>query len=479
MKDKKTSNDQKELVTPKVFSQSEIKQFRESLSGNLYLPGDDKYEEAKKTWALYIENKPSVIIEINDTTDVTTAINFAKKHQLFIAVQSTGHGASHPCDGHMLIKTNLMHHFSIDVESQTLTTEAGATWEEITAESQKSGLVPLTGFAANVGVTGYVIGGGFGWLVRKYGLAVDHLLSFNMVSLEGELKTVSATENEDLFWGICGGGNFGIITSLTMKLFPLKSVLASQFYYPGSQAKQVLELYRSIVENFPEELTSAVSVMHLPPNPALPEAIRKKFVVSVKAIYQGDEDKGKELLAPFKNLQRIYEQQETLPYEKASKISGDPQAPQKVYGHVEILNKLTQDLTDILSNLAVGNVSVKPVIEIIHISGAMAKVPVGKNAFGHRNAKFILHVEVPLAADNTQAAAADYIHSLSEAVRPYSTGGTYLNFIGNVDTDEELVKSAFNEDDYTKLRLLKFRYDPGNILRFNFNIPPAKVYQIL
>jgi len=156
MKDEKTSNNQKEFVTPKVFSQSDIKQLRESLSGNLYLPGDDKYEEAKKTWALHIENEPSVIIEINDTTDVTTAINFAKKYQLFIAVQSTGHGASHPCIGHMLIKTNLMHHFSIDVDAQTLTTEAGATWEEITAESQKSGLVPLTGFAANVGVTGYV-----------------------------------------------------------------------------------------------------------------------------------------------------------------------------------------------------------------------------------------------------------------------------------------------------------------------------------
>lgn len=460
--------------TPKVFSQQDIAELSKNLTGNLYLTESKDYNEKKEGWALTVQHEPAIIIEVKNTDDVITAINFAGKHQLFIAVQSTGHGASHPCIDHMLIKTTEMNGFSINIASQTIRTEAGATWENILKESQRWGLVPLTGFVGNVGVTGYTIGGGFGWLVRKYGIAADQLLSLEMVTLKGEILTVTADEHPDLFWGVCGGGNFGIITALTMKLFPIKDMLASQFYYLPSKAEEVMEMYRNATQQFPEEMTSTLTMMHLPPVSPLPEALKElPYVVSVKAVYLGDKNTGERLLAQFKDLDPVYEKQEMMSYQEASQISHDPKSPGKAYGHVEIVNELSEGLTGILSKLIAGNDTVKPVIEIRHIGGAMAKVPAGKNAFGHRDTKYMLHIEIPLIGEATIDSSADYLHSLHEGVKPFVTGGTFLNFIGNVDISDEAVKAAFEEEDYARLRELKRQYDPGNVLRFNFNIPPA------
>lgn len=476
MENKKNRDVQEQMETTKSFNESDIKQLKKTLNGNVYLPNNKKYEKAKKSWALTVEHKPALIIEVKNTADVISAVHFANKHNLYIAVQSTGHGASRPCIGHMLIKTNLMKEFSIDVNTQTLTTDAGATWDSIIKVSQEYGLALPTGFLSTVGVTGFILGGGFGWLVRKHGVAVDHLVSVKMVNLEGEEMTVSATEHPELFWGLCGGGgNFGIVTSLTLKLLPVKEVFTSEFYFNSAKARQVMEVYRTITKTFPEELTSMLAIKHLPPIPVISKTLREMFVVAVKAVYLGDKDKGEQLLAPLKELKPIYKKHEMMSYEKVGKFSGDPEQPGKVYGHVEIINEFTEGLADVLSNLISESDSVIPVIEIRHVEGAMAKVAAGTNSFAHRDGKFIMQVEIPLAAEATQAAAADYANSFAKYVKPYVTGGRYLNFIGNVDTGEEVVKAAFREEDFARLRRLKRQYDPGNILRFNYNIPPAKV----
>lgn len=455
------------------FTIDDINVLRKKLSGKVYLPGDQAFDTLKRSFARTIEHEPALIIEVENTGDVQLAVQFAVAQDLLIAVQATGHGATKPCKGQLLINTARLNHFTIDKDNKTLMAEAGVLWADAVKETEKYGLAPLSGFAGTVGVAGYTLTGGFGWLVRKYGLALDQVISFELVTLQGDVITVSHENHADLFWGACAASNLGIITSITMHLLSIRQVFAAELYFYQQHAEEVVELYRKFTEQVPQELTSTLSMMPAPPFEWVPEDRKKEVLVSVKAVYLGDENTAKQLLLSFAKLKPAFENHKLVSYAEGSRINHDPTEPGSAYGHIELLNEFSSEFGSQFVSIGAGNEKVRPFVEIRHVGGAMADNP-NKNAFGNRDANYILHLEIPLLHESAATEAAGFVAQVKERVAPFVTGNVFLNFMAGKASTLQAVKSAYGSAAYERLLKLKKQYDLGNRLCFNHNIDPAE-----
>ena len=385
--------------------------------------------------------------------DVVAAVLLAKDQGLGVGVLATGHGVAAPCDGGVLINTSRIRGVSVDAESQSATVEPGALWSDVTPEAQAHGLVGLAGSSSGVGVVGYTLGGGYGWLGRKYGFAAESMREADVVTADGELVKASAEENTDLFWGLKGsGGNFGVVISLEFALYPLRTVYGGGIYYPVEKAPQVLDLYARWVTEVPDEMTTSVTFLNFPPLPALPEALRGKSVITVRACYGGDPpEAGQELIRPWRELgEPVMNSFQTMPCNEMDSISMDPTDPTAAYGHVELLGDLSADTITTLVDLA-GADSDSPLttLELRELGGALEGTsselsPIGRN-----------------------------LGYVAESTRPYQTGATYVNFLELDGATPERVKASYSPEDWERLVALKDRYDPDNTFRFDRNIPPS------
>ena len=445
---------------------SALETFRSNLCGTLLASQDRGYKEACQTWDLTVEQHPSFVAIIANATDAIAAVNFARTQGLRITIQSTGHGIISPSDGGLLVNTSRMKGIKIDPQMRTARVEAGVLWNDVIEEAQTYQLATLSGFASNVGVIGYTLGGGIGWLVRKYGVACDSLRSINLVTADGRMLQVDETSNSELFWGLKGSGsNFGIVTSIEFDLYPVVNVYGGQLFYPVEMAKEVLSLYSSWVETIPDELTSAIALMRLPPEPPIPEKLRGKLLVVLSVCYLGSENKCVELLHPFFLLSPpLANQLRPMQFGDVGKIHHDPSEPQRIYGYSGLLKLLSDDAIDKLVELA-GARSDSPLqmVELRHLKGAMEQVSEQESALVDRDAPFLLQVQSSLTTSEQTMKVKQYTNFFAETMRPYETGGVFPNFRHNYSLNDPRERAVSSQDSHYRLLNLKRKYDSQNL----------------
>ncbi|MDP8947694.1 MAG: FAD-dependent oxidoreductase [Actinomycetota bacterium] len=383
--------------------------------------------------------------------DVIAAVRFARELGLGVGVLATGHAVAAPCDGGVLINTSRMRGVRVDPEAQTARVEAGALWRDVVPEAQVFGLAGLQGSSSGVSVVGYTMGGGFGWLGRKYGFNADSVREADVVSAEGELLRVSPYEHQDLFWGLKGGGgNFGVVTSLEFALYPLTTVYGGNLFYPVERAPEVLELYSRWVETLPDEMTTAVAFMNIPPLPMIPEPLRGGSFVSVRGCYCGDPpEAGEELLGPWREFgEPLVDTFGVMPYREMDMISMDPVDPIGAYTHIELLGELSPEAIAKLVEVA-GVDSNSPLIllELRHLGGALERPPADLSPIGRRNSKFTMEGVGATPTPEVARAVQAHLAYVAEEMRPYETGATYVNFLELDGATPERVRAAYSPED--------------------------------
>jgi FAD/FMN-containing dehydrogenase len=461
---------------------SALESLRSALRGTAHAPGEEGYDEGRRAFNLNAHQQPAVVIIAEGAADVMASVRFARERSLGVGVLATGHGVASPCDGGVLVNTSSLRGVRVDPAARTARVEPGALWSDVSPEAQAHGLAGLMGFSSGVGVVGYTMGGGFGWLGRRYGFNADSVREADVVSAEGELLKASAHQDADLFWGIKGGGgNFGIVTSLEFSLYPITNVYGGNLFYPMEQAREVLELYAGWDEGLPDEMTSAVAFLNFPPVPGLPEPLRGGSFVAVRGCYCGERlEDGEELLRPARQElgEPIVDTFRIMPFAATDAIGMDPVDPIGAYGHVELLGDLSSEAVETLVRTSgVGSGSPLTTLQIWRLGGALTRPPSDLSPMGHSDSPYLMNgigaTPTPELAQAVQA----HLAYLAEAVRPYASGVTYVNFIDLDGATPERVKAAYSPEDWERLVGLKDRYDPENVFRFNRNIPPSSAEQ--
>jgi hypothetical protein len=464
-------------IQTETTSAKAVGALRARLRGALLRPGEEGYDEASRAWNLNARQRPAAVVVAESADDVLAAVRFARDERLGIGVMATGHGVGTPCDGGLLVNTSRMRGVRVDPAAQTARVGAGALWKDVIPAAGAHGLAGLAGSAPHVGVVGYTMGGGFGWLGRKYGLNSASVTAADVVTAEGELLRVSADENADLFWGLKGGGgNFGGVTALEFRLYPVEKVYGGAVFYPVEKASDVLDRYARWSARLPDEMTTALAVMNLPPLPHLPEPLRGRSVVMVKGCYCGEKlEDGQELFRPVRegSGEPIVDTFGELSVAEMDKISKDPVDPMGVIQYAGMLSDLSPGAIEALVEVAgAGSGSPLLMVEVRQLGGALARVLEPLSPMGGGDARFSLNAIGATFTPEMARGVRAHIPCLVEATRPYQTGETLLNFM-ELDPAEDRVRAAYPPEDWERLVALKDRRDPENLFRFNRNIPPS------
>jgi FAD/FMN-containing dehydrogenase len=394
-------------------------------------PEDAGWDAARAAWQLLADQHPALIVPAADAGDVVEAVRYARERGLRVAAQGTGHGAAAlgSVTETMLIRTTRMNDVAVDPAQRTARAGAGARWSDVIAAAAPHGLTGLHDFSAGVGVAGYVLGGGLGWLARRYGLASDHVRSFEVVTADGERRHVDSRAEPDLFWALRGGGGAGVIvTSIELELVALREAYAGVQLWPMARAGEVAHAYRGWIRTVPDTLTSSLRLMHFPPLPALPETLRGRALAQLTLAFLGEPHDGDALLAPLRALAPEIDHVGVVPAAALGEIAGDPVDPLPDRSHSRLLASLTPDAIDTL--VAVADPAVT-VVEVRHLGGAL-RHPAEAGAAGALDAEALVFasgvpatLEQELALDNTFAAL--------DALGPVADRDTLLSFAGPGD----------------------------------------------
>ncbi|CAA9289883.1 MAG: hypothetical protein AVDCRST_MAG61-78 [uncultured Friedmanniella sp.] len=430
-----------------------------ALKGALCLPGDPAYDGVVMPWNVAVPVRPAAVVVAADALDVSTAVRYAAEHGLRVAVQCTGHGAAAGVDdGVLLVSTAGLDLVEVRPDG-TARVGAGVRWQQVVDASVPHGYAPLNGSSLDVGVVGYTTGGGVGPMARTFGLASDQVTAFDVVTADGTLRRATPAENQDLFWGLRGGkGCLGIVTAVEFTLVPVVSLYGGGLWFDGADASAVLNAWRSWSADLPEQATSSVAMMQLPPMPGVPPQLAGKLTVSVRFAFVGDAAVGEALLAPMRAaVEPLLDGVGVLPYAAVDAIHADPVDPLPFHERGALLADLPPEAVEALVAAAgAGSGSPLIMVEIRQLGGAVAREGVHPSAFSHRDAPYSLlciGVAVPPVVDATVAYAA----AVLEALRPWSTGGLLPNFGGGGTT-------AYNAEDLARLRSLMEAHDPARLL---------------
>ncbi|MFE0802712.1 FAD-binding oxidoreductase [Streptomyces sp. NPDC058812] len=450
---------------------------RQGFAGQVVRLAESGYEEARQVFNAMIDRRPAVIARPADTADVAAAVDFARDHGLVVAVRCGGHSVTGlgTCDDGMLIDLSGLKTITVDPQGRTARAGGGVLWGELDAATQVHGLHTPGGRVTTTGIGGFTTGGGYGWTSCKHGLACDNLISAEVVLADGRVVRVSEDEHADLFWGIRGGGgNFGIVTEFEFRLHPLgPTVLAGLAMFPVERTPEVLRGWRDRVDAAPDELSSALVLFIAPPEPFVPEELRGKPVLGMAALYVGDADRGADVVQPLKDLGPAMDHIGPMPY-TAFQSALDPLASRgfRSYWRGEYMRELSDDAIDRFLahgvDLTVHGAPLSQMI-IFRIGQGVAAVPDDATAFSQREARYLFPPICMWADPNDDSAMIKAGRAFAAAMRPFSTGASYLNFTPEADR----VRDAYGEDKYARLVALKGTYEPGNLFRLNQNIRPS------
>ncbi|HEX7069707.1 MAG TPA: FAD-binding oxidoreductase [Rhodothermales bacterium] len=449
--------------------------------GRLILPGDAEYDQARRVWNGMIDRYPAVIAQCADRYDVRTAIKFAAKHRLPVAVRGGGHNVAGygTCDDGIVIDLALMNSVNVDREARSVRAGGGARWGDVDAATQRYGLVTPGGVVSDTGIAGLTLGGGFGYLASRYGLACDNLLSAELVMADGRFLTASASENPDLFWALRGGGgNFGVVTSFTYRLHEFgPEVYMMMVLHDGSgdAMKQALKSYRAFVESAPDEAAPLAATGIVPPGMEhFPAEIHGKPFVMMLGMYVGDPAEGERVYEPLRTFARpMMDMSGRMPYVKAQQLLDEdyPAYKMRYYWKSAYLPDLTDGSIDLIVEHARQQPSPYSTIDLWHLAGAVKEIGEDETAFSGRRTSYMLNPEANWLDPSDDQANVQWVRRTLEAMRPYSSGGRYLNFAGFYEEGEQAMRDTFGEK-YARLAAIKRKYDPDNLFHLNQNVLP-------
>ncbi|MER6449924.1 FAD-binding protein [Streptomyces venezuelae] len=446
---------------------------REDLSGEVFTPEDPGYDEARTVFNAMIDRRPAVIAQCESTADVVTAVRFARDLDLNVAVRGGGHSVAGMSlnDGGLVVDLRRMHEVTVHPAASAAHIGGGATMSHLDRACAPYGLATTGGRASTTGVGGYVLGGGSGWLDRKFGLAVDNLLGVDLVTAEGELVHATTEEHPELFWGLHGGGgNFGIATSLTLRLYELPAMSIAMLLYLPERGPEVVRTYRDVIEAAPPEASGAALYITGPPEEFVPQHLVGRLVAAALLTYAGPEDEMRELAGPLLAIPHESEIVTAIPYADLQCMIDDPPGMRN-YWSAEYLTGCPDAFVDVFCSRA----EAMPVPTgtqhlVFPQGGAVASGP-ADYPIPYRDAPWAVHPfgiwEDP--ADDERCR--QWVKDVRADARPWSTGAVYLNFTG--DEGVERVVSGLGSENMQRLGALKRQYDPDNIFRFNHNIQPA------
>ena len=458
-------------VSQGVHPVSIIDQLSSRVRGQVLRPRDDGYHEARRIWNAMIDRRPAAILRCVEVADVIEAVSFARENGLLLSVRGGGHNVAGNavCDGGLMIDLSLMRNVQVDEPRRIAQAQGGATWRDFDNSAQTFGLGTTGGVIPATGIAGLTLGGGLGWLMRKYGLSCDNLLAAQVVMADGRCLSADADNNPDLFWGLRGGGgNFGIVTSLQYQLHEVGNVVGGMVAHALDHAAVVLRFARDYLKQAPNEL-GAMAVFVTGPDGSK--------ALAIMVCWCGTPAEGESVLQPLRTFGRpVADTISTMPYDQFQLLleSGFPPGLQN-YWKSNFLDELTDDAIDVLVEGFEQVPSPTSAMAIELLGGAVAKVAKEATAFSHRNACFNLLIVSSWPSVNDTELNVRWTRRLWEEMQPYSSQQVYVNYLGQVaDEGRERVHAAYGDTNYKRLVALKRKFDPENIFRTNQNISPKQ-----
>jgi FAD/FMN-containing dehydrogenase len=451
-----------------------VNDLKGQVRGPLLRPGDPGYDDARSVWNAIIDRRPAAIVRCLGAADVAACIHAAHEHDLSLSIKGGGHNIAGlaVCDGGLMIDMSLMRGVWVDRSARAARVQAGCLLGDVDRETQLHGLAAVLGFVSNTGCAGLTLGGGFGYLTRRFGWTSDTVTSIDLVTADGRLLTASERENSDLFWGLRGGGgNFGVATSFEYALHPVgPEIIAGAIAWRGEEAARVLEMYRSLAEQAPPELTCVAALRLAPPAPWLAKEVHGKLIVALFVCYSGSTGDGEKLLAPLKAFgtpvgdvvqRRPYVSQQAL-------LDATQPKGRRYYWKSEYLRALDPEVFTRAIEHAGRIASPHSAILIFPLAGRLNELPEDHSAVGNRDSIAVLNISGAWERQEDDAGNIEWARAAWRDMRQFSTGGTYINFLTEEEGDDR-TRAAYRTN-YARLAEIKTKWDPSNLFRANKNI---------
>lgn len=448
----------------------DLQSFKAAFKGRILAADDPDYEETRKVWNAMIDRRPGLVARCTGTVDVVQAVRFARQHGLVSSVRGGGHNIAGlaVCEGGLMIDLSPMRGVWVDPVGQTARVQAGCTLGDVDRETQLHGLAAVLGFVSATGIAGLTVGGGFGYLTRRYGWTCDTVMSMDVVTASGEVLRASADENADLFWALRGGsGNFGIVTSFEYRLFPVgPDIVGGAIAWHGDDAQQVLEAYGEFSAKAPRELTSVAVLRIAPPTPWLPKEVHGKPIVAIFVCHSGKVEDAEALLAPLRALGRpVADIVTRRPYTQMQSLLDATQPKgRRYYWKSHYLPGIDGRLIDLAVAHAGRIRSPHSAILMFQIQGALGELPAGHSPAGNRDAAYVLNIAGSWEKSGDDDINVAWARDCFEATRACSTGGTYINFLTE-EEGQDRIEAAYGRPILEKLAAIKRKYDPDNFFR--------------
>ncbi len=453
-----------------------IEAFRMNMRGTVILPGDESYDEARSIWNAMIDRRPALIARCLGVADVVTCVNFSRAHRLTLSIKGGGHNISGiaVCDGGLMIDMSLMRGVLVEPTARTTRTQAGCLLGDVDRETQVHGLAATLGFVSNTGIAGLTLGGGFGYLTRRFGWTSDSVPSMEVVTADGRVVRASEGENADLFWGLRGGGgNFGVVTSFEYKLHPIgPELMAGAIAWRAEEAHEVLRMYQALIDQAQPELTCAAVLRLAPPAPWLPKDVHGKLIVALFVCHSGSVEEARKQVAPIKAFgSPVGDIIQPRPYVSQQSILDATQPKgRRYYWKSEYLSKLEPEILAKVIEHAERIVSPHSGVILFPIDGPLNRLPEDHSAVGNRDATRVLNITASWENTQDDESNIEWARAAWRDMRRFSTGGTYVNFLTEEEGDDR-IHSAYGQN-YERLVEVKTKWDPGNLFRVNKNIKP-------
>ena len=451
-------------------STTELRTLRALSHGSVFGPGDEGYDEARLAWNLAADQRPAAVVFPENESDVAFALAYAQEAGLRVSVQGTGHNPLPLGDmsGMLLIRTTRMKRVEIDAEARIARVQPGAIWADVAVPANEHGLAALVGSSPDVGVVGYSLGGGIGYLGRKYGIQTNSVTAIELVTPDGEHLRVDGENDEDLFWALRGGGgNFGVVTAMEFRLYPVEEVYAGWLVWPWERSREVIEAWAEWTETTPDEVTSMARIMQLPPIDEVPEFLRGRQIVVISAAFLGSQADGESLLEPLRALEPEMDTFAMMPPIGLSYLHGDPETPVPVLSDTTVLDELPAEAIDaFVAQAGPGSDSALLMAELRQMGGAFARGGEGHGALDRIDGAFVAFAGGMVMSPEMGAAVECDSRELMETLDRYGHGRSYSNFAER-DVD---AASFYPEETYRRLREVRRRVDPDGVMRANHEI---------
>jgi FAD/FMN-containing dehydrogenase len=467
-------------MKPVTISPKDIASFKKSFDGRVVEPSEPQYDQVRRVWNNLIDRRPALIAQCRGAKDVVAALRFARENDLLVAVRGGGHSVAGyaVCDEGLVIDLSLMRKVDVDPHKRTVRVEAGARWADVDRATQPYGLATPGGEVSETGIAGLTLGGGVGYLRRKYGLSCDNLLSVDLVTADGRIVTANKTVNDKLFWALRGGGgNFGVVVTFEYRLHPVgPKVTTLNPFYPITEAKRVLSSWREFTAVAPEEATTAFAIWEIPKHPDIPGNLHGIHACLFDGMYAGPLEDGEEVFRPLRQLNgtKLLDLSGQVSYLEAQSAFDEFMPDGGLYYWKSLfLDELSDAAVDAIVSGAAKRPNTRILVIIRHLGGAIDRVDRGETAYRNRGAQFMLSIDGAWTdpAENDRNIA--WIRKYWEDMRPFSNGGVYLNFPGFGEGEDDLWQASHGGN-YRRLAQVKHKYDPTNVFRMNQNIRPAQ-----